>query len=141
MSQPLPRQPSGPLRAAANAVECTNLTRLFRVLQTALTDTIARTGGRGLAEEFDLRLEVHAREHAWTSLTGLPDLKSATHRVPDVDARILLNVYLDYSVYARGMAGRILGEQVLRTTLQEACLHLPPALAELNARTLLIPLV
>jgi hypothetical protein len=140
MSQPLPRQPSGPLRAAANAVECTDLTRLFRTLQATLTETVARTGGRGLAEEFDLRLEVYARGHAWTALTGLPDLKSATQRVPEVDARILLNVYLDYSAFARGTAGRILGEQVLRTTLQEACMQLPPALAELNARTLLIPL-
>lgn len=51
-----------------------------------------------------------------------------------------MNVYLDYSAYARGMAGRILGDQVLHTTLQETCMHLPPALAELNARTLLIPL-
>jgi hypothetical protein len=140
MSQPLPRQPSGPLRAAANAVECGNLAHLFGALRAALTEAIGRTGGRALAQEFDERLEVYAREHAWTALTGLPDLKAAVHRVPEVDARMLLNVYLDYSAYARAMAGRILGDQVLRTTLQEACLQLPPALAELNARSPLIPL-
>lgn len=140
MSHPLPRQPSGPLRAAANVTECTNLTLLFRALQDALTEAIGRTGGRGLAQEFDQRLEVYAREHAWTALTGLPDLKAAAHRVPQVDARMLLNVYLDYSACARGMAGRILGDQILRTTLQQACLQLPPELAELNARSSLIPL-
>jgi len=140
MSHPLPRQPSGPLRAAANVVECTNLTLLFSTLRHGLSETIGRTGGRGLSQEFDERLEVYAREHAWTALTGLPDLKAAIHRVPEVDARMLLNVYLDYSAFARGMAGRILGDQVLRTTLQEVCLQLPPGLAELNAKCLLIPL-
>jgi hypothetical protein len=140
MTHPLPRQASGPLRAAANAAECAHLTLLFRALQSALTNAIARTGGRGLAQEFDGRLEIYAREHAWTALTGLPDLKAAIHRVPDVDARMLLNVYLDYSTYARSMAGRILGEQLLRTTLQDACLRLPPELAELNARSPLVPL-
>jgi len=140
MSHPLPRQPSGPLRAAANAAECTSLALLFGALRSALTEAIGRTGGRGLAQQFDERLEVYAREHAWTALTGLPDLKAAVHRVPEVDARMLLNVYQDYSAHAREMAGRILGDQVLRTTLQEACLHLPPGLAELNARSPLIPL-
>jgi hypothetical protein len=140
MTHPIPRQPSGPLRAAANAAECTNLALLFAALRNALSEAIARTGGRSLAQEFDERLEVYAREHAWTALTGLPDLKAAAHRVPDVDARMLLNVYLDYSAYARGMASRILGDQILRTTLQEACLQLSPGLAELNARSPLIPL-
>jgi len=139
MTQPI-RQPSGPLRAAANSAECTNLAMLFGELRKALSEAIGRTGGRGLAQEFDERLEVYAREHAWTALTGLPDLKAAVHRVPDVDARMLLSVYVDYSAYARTVAGRILGEQLLRTALQEACLHLPPGLAELNARSPLIPL-
>ncbi len=140
MSHPLPRQPSGPLRAAANAVECTNLTMLFNALRAALIDAIGRTGGRGLAEEFEARIETYAGEHAWSALTGLPDLKALAQRIPEVDARMLLTVYLDYSAYARQMAGKILGEQVLRTALQEACLQLPPGLAELNAKSPLIPL-
>lgn len=140
MTQPFPRQPSGPLRAAANAVECANLTLLFSALRAALAEAIGRTGGRGLSGEFEARIEAYAREHAWTALTGLPDLKSLSHRVPEVDARMLLTVYLDYSAYARLVAGKILGEQVLRTALQEACMHLPPGLAELNARSPLIPL-
>ena len=140
MSHPLPRQPSGPLRAAANAVECTNLTLLFRALSAALTDAIGRTGGRGLADEFEARIETYAQEHAWTALTGLPDLKALVRVVPEVDARMLLTVYLDYSACARQVAGKILGEQVLRTTLQDACMHLPPGLAEMNAKSPLIPL-
>jgi hypothetical protein len=140
MSQPLPRQPSGPLRAAANAVECTNLTLLFSALRAALAEAIGRTGGRGLAEEFETRLETYAREHAWSALTGLPDLKSLSRRMPEVDSRMLLTVYQDYSAYARQVAGKILGDQVLRTTLQEAIMQLPPGLAELNARSPLIPL-
>lgn len=140
MSQPPPRQPSGPLRAAANAVECANLTLLFSALRAALVEAVSRTGGRGLSEEFEARIETYAQEHAWTALTGLPDLKSLGRRVPEVDARMLLTVYLDYSAYARLVAGKILGEQVLRTTLQEACMTLPPGLAEMNVRSPLIPL-
>ena len=140
MSQPPPRQPSGPLRAAANAVECANLTLLFGALRAALTEAIARTGGRALAEEFDARLEGYAQEHAWMALTGLPDLQALARVVPEVDARMLQTVYLDYSACAQQMAGRILGEHLLQTTLQEACMRLPPGLAELNARSPMIPL-
>jgi hypothetical protein len=140
MSQPPLRQPSGPLRSAVNAIECANLTQLFSVLRAALAEAISRTGGHSLAEEFEARLEGYAREHAWTALTGLPDLKALARVVPEVDARMLLTVYLDYSACAQQMAGKILGEHLLRTTLQEARMHLPPGLAELNARSPMIPL-
>jgi len=134
-----PSRHTGALPAAENADECANLTLLFNRLRTELRGAIARTGGRALAIEFDQRLETYAGEHAWHALTGLPNLDALRGCVPDIDCRVLLSVYQDYSGYARQVAGRLLGDQLLRSVLRSACLKLPPNLAERNARTSLIP--
>jgi hypothetical protein len=138
MTRPLARQ-TGALPPAANAAECANLTLLFSALRAALRDAVGRTGGRALASEFDHRLEAYAGEHAWHALTGLPNLDALQVRVPDIDSRMLLSVFQDYSSFARQIAGRLLGDQLLRSVLRSAYLQLPPGLAELNARCQLIP--
>lgn len=138
MTRPLSRQ-TGALPPAANAAECANLTLLFNALRAALSDAVSRTGGHSLASEFDQRLETYAGEHAWHALTGLPNLDALQVRVPDVDSRMLLSVYQDYSAFARQIAGRLLGDQLLRSAVRSTCLQLPPSLAELNTRCQLIP--
>jgi hypothetical protein len=139
MTQPPSRFTGGLHSPEANAAECAGLSRLFLALRGALQEAIARTGGRALAAEFELRLETYAGEHAWHALTGLPNLEALRGRVPDIDYRMLLSVYQDYSGFARQLAGRLLGDQLLRSVLRSACLKLPPELAERNAHTTLIP--
>ncbi len=139
MSGPPSRHPSGPLRAAANAVECANLTLLFNALRGALKGAINFSGGKELAEEFDQRLNDYALEHAWTALTRLPDLRALSEIVPEIDAKMLLSVYQDYSAYARNIGSKVLGDRLFRSALQSAHASLSPHLAELNARCLLIP--
>jgi hypothetical protein len=136
-----PSRHTGALPAAENADECANLTLLFNRLRTELRGAIARTGGRSLAGEFDQRLETYAGEHAWHTLTGLPTLDALHARVPDIDSRMLLSVYQDYSSFARQIAGRLLGDQLQRSVLRSTYLQLPPSLAELNARCQMIPYV
>jgi len=139
MTQPPSRFTGGLHSPEANAAECADLSLLFLALRAALSDAIGRTGGRALAIEFDQRLETYASEHAWHALTGLPNLDALRGRVPDIDCRMLLSVYQDYSGYARQLAGRLLGDQLLRSVLRSTCLKLPPNLAERNAHTALIP--
>lgn len=139
MTQPLTRFTGGLHSVEANAAECADLSMLFLALRSAVHEAIARTGGRDLADEYEQRLEGYAGEHAWHALTGLPNLDALRGRVPDIDCRMLLSVYQDYSAYSRQVAGRLLGDQLLRSVLRAACLALPPNLAELNARSPLIP--
>jgi hypothetical protein len=139
MTYPPSRFTGGLRSPEANAAACAELSQLFLALRAGLAEAVSRTGGRGLAIEFEQRLEAYAGEHAWHALTGLPNLEALRARVPDIDNRMLLSVFQDYSGYARQIAGRLLGDQLLRSVLRSACLTLPPNLAELNARSTLIP--
>jgi len=67
-------------------------------------------------------------------LTGLTDLAELRQRVPDVEAKILLAVYLSYSRHARSLARQILGERVLTFTLTKLLNSLSPELTQLNAQ-------
>jgi hypothetical protein len=120
--------------AAANQALCADMSLLFTLLLTALIDAISRTGGKLLADQFKQQLNHYAAQHGWCALTGLTDLSELRHRVPDVDAKILLSVYLSYSQYARELGQQILGEPVLKSTLAACLKRLPPHLMQFNAQ-------
>ena len=116
----------------ANQAACADLTLLFTLLITGLAGAIARTGGKPLADQFEQQLNRFATQHGWSVLTGLTDLNDLKQRVPSVDAKILLSVYLSYIRYARMLAGQALGEQMLKSVLLTLLNRLPPHLADLN---------
>lgn len=131
--QPLSREE--PLDATgANQVMCAELSLLFTLLITRLMEAIARTGGRPLADQFAQQLNLHARQHGWSVLTGLADLADLRRRIPDVDAKVLSSVYLGYVQYAQKLARQILGEPLLKATLTTTLANLPPELAQINSR-------
>jgi hypothetical protein len=107
---------------------------LFTLLLATLTRAISQTGGTQLANQFELQLNRYAAQHGWKALTGLTDLAELRQCVPDVEAGMLLAVYVSYSRYARSLAGQILGERVLTSTLTKLLNSLSPELAHLNAR-------
>jgi len=119
---------------SAGQTLCMELSVLFIRLINALSDAISRTGGKVLADQFVQQLNHFAGQHGWSVLTGLTDLTELRCRAPDVDARALLSVYLSYTQYARALAGRILGGQVLKSTLVALLNSLPPRLAQLNVQ-------
>ena len=107
---------------------------LLTLLLTTLTKTISQTGGTQLADQFEQQLNRYAAQHGWNALTGLTDLAELRQRVPDVEAKILLAVYLSYSRHARALARQILGERVLTSALTKLLNSLSPGLMQLNAR-------
>jgi len=119
--------------AGANHATCAEMSLLFTLLVSALASAIYRTGGKPLADQFVQQLERYAGQHGWNVLTGLKDLAELQQRVPDVDAKILLSVYLTYARYARELSRQVLGEQILKSTLAALLKSLPPRLADLNA--------
>jgi len=141
MSSRLPPHPNGSSDlAATNQALCREMSALFMLLMTELINAVSRTAGRRLAKEFEQQLNLHAAQHAWSHLTGLAELTELRRRVPDVDAKVLFSVYVSYSQYAQLLAGRILGAQLLRSTLVGLADRLPPDLAEFNVRHRIIPL-
>jgi len=104
------------------------------MLLTTLSKTISQTGGTLLANQFEQQVDCYAAQHGWNALTGLTDLAELTQRVPDVDAKMLLAVYVSYSRHARLLARQILGERVLTSALTKLLNSLSPELAQLNAR-------
>ena len=117
----------------ANQVLCADLSLLFTHFVTRLVEAIAHTGGRPLADQFALQLDLHARQHGWSVLTGLNDLGELRRRIPDVDAKVLASVYLAYAQYAQKLARQILGELLLKATLTSMLANLPPDLAQVNS--------
>jgi len=125
----------GPLDSAgANQVLCADLSLLFTLFITRLMEAIARTGGKPLADQFAQQLDLHARQHGWSVLTGLSDLNELRRRIPDVDAKVLSSVYLAYAQYAQKLARQILGEPLLKATLAATLTNLPPDLAQINSQ-------
>jgi hypothetical protein len=120
--------------AGANQVLCADLSLLFTLFITRLMEAIARTGGKPLADQFAQQINLHAQQHGWSVLTGLSDLSELRRRIPDVDAKVLLSVYLAYAQYARKLACQILGEPLLKATLTAMFTNLPPDLAKLNSQ-------
>ena len=118
--------------ATANQALCRDLSLLFTRLLTELERAIARSAGRPIAEEFEQRLNLYAAKHGWKVLTGLAHLTDLQEHVPEVDARMLANVLASYAQYARTLAGQILGEQLLLTTLVTFVNTLSPQAVELN---------
>jgi hypothetical protein len=110
------------------------LSLLFTLLIGGLARAIARTGGTSLAEQFEEQVNRYAGQHGWRVLTGLTTLTELRQRVPVVDAKMLLSVYVSYAQYAQTLAGQILGEQMLKSTLWMVLSDLPPQLAEANSR-------
>jgi len=133
-STPLSHSDSSADFAITNQILCAKLSLLFTLLLATLTRAISQTGGTQLANQFELQLNRYAAQHGWNALTGLTDLAELRQCVPDVDARMLLAVYLSYSRYARSLAGQILGERVLTSALTKLLNSLSPELAQLNAR-------
>jgi hypothetical protein len=129
----------GPNQDADNRALCAELSLLFLMQADGLRDAILKIGGRRLAYQFDWQLNDYALKHAWSTLTGLADLAELRQKTPDVDAKMLLSVYLSLSQYARTLAKRILGTQILRSTQNFLRISLSPYLAELNARYPIIP--
>ena len=117
-----------------NQLLCAKLSLLFVLFQNALTKAISETGGAPLASQFEQRLNGYATQHGWSALTGLTDLAELRQHVPDVEAKMLLAVYLSYSQYARSLAGQVLGERVLTFTLIKLLNCMPPELTRLNAQ-------
>jgi hypothetical protein len=115
-----------------NQALCGNLSLLFTLLLTELTQAMSRSGGKALAEEFERRMNLYAAQHGWKVLTGLTQLSDLRECVPDVDARMLSTVYASYAQYARTLARQILGDQLLATTLASCVNKLPPHAAEIN---------
>jgi hypothetical protein len=116
----------------ANQVLCADLSLLFTQLLTRLMEAIARTGGRPLAEQFARQLSLYAQQHGWSVLTGLSDLSELRRRTPEVDAKMLSSVYLAYAQYAQKLARQVMGEQLLKATLNAMLTNLPPDLAQIN---------
>ena len=124
--------------AASNRALCADLSLLFTLLIAGLGGAIARTGGKPLADQFEQQLNRFAGQHGWSVLTGLTDLAELRRYTPDVDAKMLLSVYVSYAQQARVLTGQILGEQMLKTVLVTLLNSLPPQLAEFNTRYCLI---
>ncbi len=120
--------------AGANQVLCADLSLLFMQFITRLMEAIARTGGRPLADQFAQQLNLYAQQHGWSVLTGLSDLNELRRRIPDVDAKVLLSVYVAYTQYAQKLARQILGEPLLKATLAATLANLPPDLAQINSQ-------
>lgn len=118
----------------ANQTLCGNLSLLFTLLLAHLTQAISRGGGKSLATEFEQRMNHYAGQHGWRALTGLTDLTDLRGCVPEVNAQMLSTVYASYAQYARALAGQILGEQLLTTTIGSLLSDLPSHLLELNAQ-------
>lgn len=116
----------------ANQVQCVDLSLLFTLFVNQLSEVIAQTGGRPLADEFAQQLNRYAGQHGWSVLTGLTDLAELGHRAPEVDARMLASVFNSYAQYALGLARQILGEQLLKSTLATLLTSLPPKATQLN---------
>ncbi len=131
---PLSHLSESPDPAEANQALCADLSLLFTLLIAGLARAISHTGGRPLAEQFAQQVNHYAGRHGWTVLTGLTDLTELRQRVPDVDAKILLAVYVSYAQQAQVVAEQILGEQMLKSTLWTLLSDLPPHLAEFNAQ-------
>jgi hypothetical protein len=126
--------------ADANQALCADLSLLFKTLLTGLSDAIARTGGRLLADQFTQQMNRYAGQHGWQVLTGLSNLNELGARIPDVDARMLLSVYRSYARQAQLLARQILGEQLLKSTVAAVLSGLPARLAALNEQYGLIGL-
>lgn len=139
MSHSGPPPLSGTPDPADNQTLCAEISLLFTFHLNGLTDAIARIGGNRLADQFEQQLNDYAIKHAWSSLTGMNGLADLRQRVPDVDASMLLSVYLSYAKYARLLAKRILGTQLLKSTENALVRCLPPRLATLNAKHQIIP--
>ena len=120
--------------AATNQALCAGLSLLFSQLIAGLAGAIARTGGKPVADKFEQQLNHFANQHGWSVLTGLADLTELRRYTPDVDARMLLSVYMSYAQHARVLTGQILGEKMLKSILVTVLNSLPPQLVELNAR-------
>lgn len=120
--------------AITNQILCAKLSLLLTLLLTTLTKTISQTGGTQLANQFEQQLNRYAAQHGWNALTGLTDLAELRQRVPDVEAKILLAVYLSYSRHARSLAQQILGERVLTSALTKLLNSLSPELSQLNTQ-------
>jgi len=126
--------------AGANQVLCADLSLLFTLFITRLMEAIARTGGRPLADQFAQQLNLYAQQHGWNVLTGLTDLSELRRRIPDVDAKVLVSVYLAYVQYAQKLARQVLGEALLKATLAAMLTNLPPDLAQINVQYRIIRL-
>ncbi len=124
-----PLDPTG-----ANQVLCADLSLLFTLFITRILETVARTGGKPLADQFAQQLNFYARQHGWNVLTGLTSLTELGYRIPDVDAKMLSSVYISYAQYAQKLARQILGEQLLKSTLTTLLINLPSDIAQLNTQ-------
>ena len=120
--------------ADTHQAPCSEMSFLFTRLITGLAGAIARIGGKPLADQFEEQVDRYAGQHGWSVLTGLTDLSELRHKVPDVEPKILLSVYLSYAQYARSLAGKVLGEQMLRSTLSVLVANLPPLTRQFNDR-------
>ncbi len=118
----------------ANQALCADLSLLFKTLLTGLGDAIARTGGKPLSDQFTQQINRYAGQHGWQVLTGLSNLNELGQRIPDVDARMLLSVYRSYARHAQLLAGQILGEQLLKSSVAAVWVRLPAHLADVNER-------
>ena len=122
----------------ANQVLCADLSLLFKTLVMGLSDAIARTGGRLLSDQFTQQMNRYAGQHGWQVLTGLSNLNELGQRIPDVDSRMLLSVYRSYAREAQRLARQILGDNLLRSTVNAVLGLLPAHLAALNEQCGLI---
>jgi hypothetical protein len=120
--------------AVANQVLCADLSLLFMLFITRLTEVVAHTGGKPLADQFVQQLNRYAQQHGWRVLTGLTDVTELKHNIPNVDARMLSSVYSSYAQYAQRLAGQILGTHLLKSTLATLLANLPPQAAQVNGR-------
>jgi hypothetical protein len=116
----------------ANQDLCADLSLLFSTLLSGLADVIARTGGKPLSDQFVQQINRYAEQHGWQVLTGLSNLYELGSRVPDVEARMLLSVYRSYARHAQLLAGQILGQLMLKSTMTTLLKRLPPKLAVIN---------
>ncbi len=120
--------------AVANQALCADLSLLFMLFIARLTEVVAHTGGKPLADQFEQQLNRYAQQHGWSVLTGLTDLSELKHYIPNVDARMLSSVYSSYAQYAQKLAGQILGTHMLKSTLATLLTDLPPQAAQVNAQ-------
>ena len=115
-----------------NQALCGTLSLLFTLLLAELEQAMSRSGGKALGAEFERRMNLYAEQHGWRVLTGLAQLSDLRECVPEVDARMLATVFVSYAQYARTLAGQILGDQLLTTTLAACLKKLPPHVVEIN---------
>ena len=120
--------------AMANQALCADLSLLFMLFIARLTEVVARTGGKPLADQFEQQLNRYAQQHGWSVLTGLTDLSELKHYIPNVDARMLSSVYGSYAQYAQNLARQILGTHMLKSTLTTLLTDLPLQAAQVNAQ-------